>query len=223
MSRRLPCFAAVILGFALVPSWALAQTGKAVGGIKGSIKTIDANTGVITIADPNGKLSFVKMKQGGAFSLEGTAEPAFLAAGHVVDFNAKADRKGNIEGEIKEMRITELTGSLEPSFYSEERPAASDPPEKTYKYFIRGTVKANKDGDLQIQANNVVVKGKLAADAKISFSLTDYRLAQTGDELEVMKGVEGAPGYILGENVNIKCLQPVAPKKKGPIKRPGAK
>lgn len=229
MCRRPSLAAAVVLAVLLSPALAGAQAVdlskyKAVGDIKGTIKKIDGNLGVVEITDSAGKSIYVKMLPTTTISIDATAEPSFLTPGVVVDFSAESDSKGQIKGEIKAIRITELTKTVEPAFGPEDFANRFDPKDKdkVVKCFIRGTIVSNKDGELQIKAPNVMVKGKLAEDPKITVMVTDYRLAQEGDALTVQVGREFQPNQIFGTNVNIKCAQPLAAKTKG-ARRPAAK
>ena len=226
MSCRLSCVLAVVLGMFLTPVCSRGQAFdpkklKAVADIKGTIKAIDGNAGVVQLTDAAGKPIFVKMMPDTKISIDATAEPEFLNAGVVVDFTAECDAKGQVKGEIAELRICELTNTVQPAFNPSEFGKSFDPKNKdmTMKCFVRGTIVSAKDGELQIKANNTLVKGKLGASPKITVSVTDYRLAQEGDTLTVQLGREFQPGQIVGENVNIKCVQPLAPKKKGAAAR----
>lgn len=143
----------------------------------------------------------------------GTAEPDFLGPGMFVQFSAMVDKQGNCQGELKEILLYEPEATTGPVF-SLDDPVGTPSDSEVHKYFIRGQVKANRDGELTIVCSGQTVKAKIGDKTKITIGLSNIALATVGDKVAVV-GKEFEKNKIIAERVDITLSKPLAPRRRG--------
>lgn len=179
--------------------------------IKGKLSGLSA--GQLLVTDTDGKATLVVPSQKKLqFAVKGTATPEFLQRGVVVQFEAMIDKTGVVQGELKQLTITELSDKNPPMLADQGDPGQAERGE-TVKYFVRAQVQANKDGELTIGAPGKVLKVKLAPNCKIDLSVTDFTLCRAGDGVEVV-GDKPANGPVVADYLVITLAEPLTGKKR---------
>jgi hypothetical protein len=180
--------------------------------------------GVLLLKDAMNKDVAVKIMPTTKISVNGTAEADFLKTGTFVQFTTNVTPGGKqavVDGELGEVMVCEMSDIITPAFSLEgDAPAKKD---ASAKYFVRGKIMKNVKGDLSIMAGTTQVKAKLSPTAKIDVKVTDFTLAQAGDDVAV-DGREFAPGQIIGNTVDITIINPLVGKKrpKAAMKKAGS-
>lgn len=193
-----------------------AQVPRDVMGVKGKVNEV--GNGLIAITDAMNKQQLVQVLDTTKVSIEGTAEGDFLGPGVFVQFSARVNGKGEVQGELSDLMVCDVNDTARPTFAPED-PALPNPfkdrkdKDLTAPFFVRGRVMNNKAGKLQIAAPGVQLKATLAAAPKIKVAVRDYSLAQPGDDITV-DGKEVQPAHIVATVVQINMAKPLAPKKK---------
>lgn len=183
------------------------MTGKFVGLVPGqavvlNIKDSTEHPYWVLVQPPTSKLG-----------ITGTALPEFLKAGLLVSFTADVDDKGVVDQPVKELQIVSPSETTTPGLFREDR----DNKEST-RFYVRATIRTNKEGVLTMSAGGKQVQATLASDAKIKVESTDPKIAQEGDEIKLTgrmveefrsEGNQIKPGKIFGEKIDIVLAQPL--------------
>jgi hypothetical protein len=151
--------------------------------------------------------------------IEGTAETSFLHPGLSIRFSGKLDKKGALQGELKELEIFTPVGKSSRGIF----PSGSDDKAKPITkfeegaYSIRGTLSSYKEGEFTIAAGRKIT-GKIAKDAKITVRVDDFSLAQKDDTLK-MKGFyygnsrpspsQGRLGQAIAKEITVTMAKPL--------------
>ena len=150
----------------------------------------------------------------------GSADRGYLKPGVMVRFEAELDKKWQAKEPLEEIFVVTASDTAQPGIHWDE-PAGDDEQPRAKKraahetYAVVGTIKAFKDGQLQIVADGKSVKAAVAKDAKIKVEIDDYTLAAPEDEITV-KGrqaqapTDQLPGQLYGEEVSIELAKPLA-------------
>ena len=142
--------------------------------------------------------------------MKGEAEPSWLQTGMPVEFSGLflTNRKGEPSGKAREP-ITKLKvfSSREDLTKKANAPVAAAPPvgvakapkkgsflvgtkpkeeepENTASFVVKGMLRNAKGGRMTVTTGKTTYTADLAADAKITVNISDYRFARAGDELE---------------------------------------
>ena len=178
-----------------------------------------------------------------AFS--GKADPAFLRSGMLVQFAGTLNKKGQLQEKLDSLIVTSLREGVELGVYPEatggntaglfsdekpdEKPKKQPRPEAVPCRVTGYITKISRTGELTVNCRNATVTADLAEGAKLSVDLTDLRLAQAGDKVEVRGWyIKNQKGQAWSREVNISAANVLGePKKKPrdgdqpPEKKPG--
>jgi hypothetical protein len=235
---RLAAFVSAALALAVLQSPLLAQNQF---GIKkeppppydGKGNIVEVGPQGIQIKDSDGKSLIVGFDQKTKIAVTGTAEPGFLSPGLLVRFTATMTNKGQVQDKITELAVVEQ---------SETNKVGAQPdlePGKTLKeaekegpvtWIVVAPIRSFKNNQLMVAAGKAI-RAEVADDCKITVDVTNYTIAQEGDEIAVVgkllqdaqtMGDLSIPGQVLAEKVDITLVKPLtAPgKKKGAKARP---
>jgi hypothetical protein len=220
MSRHFWHVSPLLVAMALVASPATAQMDD-VMQLKGKLQQAFPQQG-IAMSDPmnNNQPVLIQITPSTKCSVDGTADPSFLGPGVPVQLTAEMTRLGVVQGEIAELMICDINQTNVPTFSPDDpTQATSKEKDAVGKYFARGTVMSNKNGQLQIKTPGALVKGKLSDSVKIKVAVSDYTWAKEGDAV-VVDGKKIEPGKIVATVVQITLAAPLeAPKKKLPVRK----
>lgn len=187
----------------------------------------EANDNAVRIMDEKNESWVVRMGDDTDVKVEGDADRDCLRPGVIVQFTAKINEKGVLQGEVDELEIVSFQGKASSGgvFAPDDDPAAAKPVRvvKAGNYRIRGAIKTCKDGKMCLIAGRTKVAGALADDAEVTLSVHDASIAKTGDTVKV-KGWYyprqrpnanfNQPGNAMGQEVTITLAKPFTVGKK---------
>ena len=137
---------------------------------------------------------------------QGSADPAFVKVGMMVEFNAKINKRGQAADPVQTMTIFTVREGRGVGLQAEgaagaggggglfsSKPMADDTEKKGPKgkeedavYRVAGQVtKVSRLGEMTINCAGTTVKADLAKDAKITVDVNHLDFAQVGDKVEV--------------------------------------
>jgi hypothetical protein len=220
MIRRVAVFAAA-LGMSLTGSQSLwAQKGQQ--GPKTTAVKID---GTVEQISPQGILVNQKdgKKIGMAFppnakvTLSGNAAPEFLKPGQYIQFTVNLDEKKKPTGDASKIQIIEQSAISSPGVFSEKGPDGK--PGEPGPYFVRGTVKSYREGQMSVAAGGPLMTVNVPASAAIPVTIADWDLANPGDQIsgdaQALAAQPNAPFTpAFAERIEIKSVAPITGKKK---------
>lgn len=162
-------------------------------------------------------------------TVTGTAEPGFLSPGLVVRLMAKMSKKGLIEEKIEKLQVVEPSETYKIGLQADLAPGENlKDAEKNgpVNYVIIGPIRSFKNNQLQIAVPGKAVRAEVAEDCEIELDVTNYLLANEGDEVSVKGKTFKAPQvggaapsqlFVIAEKLQITLAKPLsAPgKKKG--------
>jgi hypothetical protein len=217
MLRRAVLFSALVAGMGFPTFVAAQQAGPAGKPIKidGVVNKILPGQGIV-VDGKDGKQYGVGFNATSKVALEGTSGPDGLAAGSFVQFDVELNDKQEPVGDVKKIQMIDKSPINQPGVFSALGPDGK--PGAAGKYFIRGTVKTNKDGVLNIVAGTKSMTVKLDPAVSIPVFLDRWQLAKPGDGITgdgTAFDQAGAPmTLVLGTRVMIKAVAPIETKKK---------
>lgn len=235
---RLAAFVSVALVLAALYSPSLAQNQ--FGQIKKEATPYDGKGNIvevgpqgIQIKDSEGKTLYVGFDLKTKITVTGTAEPGFLSPGLLVRFTATMTSKGQVEDKISELAVVEASDTNKVGAQPDLEPGKSlkeAEKEGPVTWIVVAPIRSFKNNQLMVAAGKAI-KAEVAEDCKITVDVTNYTIAQEGDEIAVVgkllqeaqtMGDVTIPGQVLAEKVDITLVKPLtAPgKKKGAKARP---
>jgi hypothetical protein len=200
---------------------ALAQKGKGNAGPQATDVIIDATVeqvvpqGIVA-NDKSGKKYAIGFDGTSKIGLKGNAGIEFVTPGSFVQFDVDLDEKGMPTAEVKKIQITTQSPINEPGIFSSKGPDGK--PGEAGTYFVRGTVRTNKDDTLTVSAGNKQMTVKVAAAITVPVTVADWRLAKPGDKLKgngkayVVPNAPMTP--VLGTQIEITAAMPITKGKK---------
>ena len=202
--------------------------------LSGILKQI--GPGVLQIATDAGDQWLVRLEgrpQEMKLAFSGKADPAFLRSGMLVQFAGTVNKKGQLQEKLDSLIITSLregvevgvfpeaTGGNAGGLFSDSKPEEKPKkPAKTDAVPCRVTgyiTKISRAGELTVNCRNAAVTASLGEEAKVSVDLTDLRLAQAGDKVE-LRGwyIKNQKGQAWSRDVNISAANVLGEPKKKP-------
>jgi hypothetical protein len=174
---------------------------------------------------------------------QGSADPAFVKPGMLVEFKAKVNKKGQAADPVQSLTIftvregrgvgVQAEGGLakgEGELFSSK----PDEPEKKGPrvkgeddpmYTVAGQItKLSRLGEMTINCAGTTIKADLAKDAKVSVDVNNLQFAQVGDKVEVRARYpmgQKAAGQGLATQITVMGAKPLGEPKKRVL--PGAK
>jgi hypothetical protein len=163
----------------------------------------------------------------------GKAEPAFLRSGMLVQFAGTVNKKGQLQEKLESLIVTSLREGVEVGVFPESSGgntgglfSDSKPEEKPKKQpkadavpcRVTGYItKISRTGELTVNCRNATVTANLGEEAKISVDMTDLRLAQPGDKVE-LRGwhIKNQKGQAWSRDVSISAANVLGEVKKKP-------
>jgi hypothetical protein len=225
------------LALTLVAGLALAQEQQQVLSAK-NLAIEAVGPGMIQVKSERGETWIVRTTPGQSqVRVTGTAEPSFLHTGLFVSFEGEIDKKGAVQGDIKDMSIitqpaSKTAAGLFPSGGGADAKPVRNP--DAGKYEIRGKVLTYKDGVLTVMACKKI-SGKVDSSAAIKVDVSDLSLAQQNDIADVSARYTNEtkpdnnamrPGEAYAETIDVTISKPLtgAVKKvaKTPVSKKGA-
>lgn len=171
-------------------------------------KIVNVKRGLITAVDGDNQEGMIKVdpKETKVY-VSGTALPSVLRSGMFVRFTGKFDKATATEP-VTKLEIFEPSEDVDIGVFPE------DPTDPNSDVLVAGRVTAFKRGKLMMAAGRQKVQADVAEDAELTLQVSDYSLAQAGDEIRV-RGKLFAPGKIIGTQIDITLAEPLGePEKK---------
>lgn len=228
--------AALVLAALQSPLWAQNQFGikkEPPPPYDGKGNIVEVGPQGIQIKDSDGKTLFIGFDQKTKIAVTGTAEPGFLSPGLLVRFTATMTNKGQVQDKITELAVVEASETNKVGAQPDLEPGKSlkeAEKEGPVTWIVVAPIRSFKNNQLMVAAGKAI-KAEVAEDCKITVDVTNYGIAQEGDEIAVVgkllqdsqtMGDVTIPGQVLAEKVDITLVKPLtAPgKKKGAKARP---
>lgn len=131
-------------------------------------------------------------------SFQGSATPAFLRPGMLVQFNAMIDKKGEAQEPLGEIKVIsprmgiqiglQAGGNLGAGLFNSDDDDGNKKKKKarsdTSSYLVTGTLRSVSNGKMYIAAG-ATIKAEVADNCQVNFDITDFSLARQGDSVEV--------------------------------------
>jgi hypothetical protein len=118
----------------------------------------------------------------------GEAEVDCLRPGVFVKFTGELDKKGNLKAPIEAFEMFTAEGKANLGLFAAGDEDASAKPLRNPgagSYLIRGKLASFRDGSFTVVAGRTKLSGKVADDVKVTVTLDDLSVAQSGDKVEV--------------------------------------
>jgi hypothetical protein len=130
-------------------------------------------------------------------SFQGSATPAFLRPGMLVQFTAMIDKKGEAQEPLGEIKVIsqrmgiqlglQAGGNLGAGLFNSDDD--SDKKKKkvrsdTSSYLVTGTLRSINNGKMYIAAG-ATIKAEVADNCRVNFDIADFSLARAGDSVEI--------------------------------------
>lgn len=215
MLRRVLLASLVVLTAASISAPARAQQGKG-NAAKGASVLLDAKIdqvvpqGIIA-TDKAGKKYAIGFDQKSKVGLSGNAGVDYISNGMFVQFDVDLDAEGKPTSDAKKLLIVEQSNLNTPGVFSSKGPDGK--PGEPGPYFVRGTVRTNKDGVLTVVAGNKPMTVKVAADTMVPVKISDWTLAKPGDTIKGNGTSFAQPGapmtMVLGTQLEITAAGPI--------------
>ena len=158
----------------------------------GTIQDVGSN--MVSIKGANEQLWMVRLDPKAKIQVEGTAEAGYLHSGLNVKFAGEIDKKGALQGEIKQIEIFTPQDKRDIGLFAEgatdAKPVRNAP---AGRYEIKAKVNTFKEGQLTVTAGGKKITGKLAPDAEVKVNGGSLQFAQEGDTVR-------ASGWKMGQN-----------------------
>lgn len=202
--------------------------------LAGMLKQI--GPGVLQIATEAGDKWLVRLEgrpQEMKVSFSGKADPSFLKSGMLVQFEGTVNKRGELQEKLEQIVVTspregievgvypEATGGNTGGLFSDDKP--EEKPKKqarpdAVRCRVTGLItKIGRTGELTVNCRNGTVTAELADTVQVSVDLTDLRLAQPGDKVE-LRGwhVKNQKGTVWTREVNVSAASVLGEVKKNP-------
>ena len=229
MAARVRFFCAVLAASLAASSAAVIAQVPGVHSLEAS-GTLEAVRGnVLEVKTPMLEIWHVQIDPQAKVQVNGTAELDYLRPGLAVRFSGEIDKKGNLQGEVKDLEIfTPRKGDLglfETGAAEDAKPVRNA---GAGSYQIRGKISKLKDGEITVTAGKKVT-GKLASDAKVTVNVSEVTYAQPGDGVKVQgqyndpnrpNAERRIPGRAIASEVSITLAKPLVSKFKKPASSP---
>ncbi|HZL90281.1 MAG TPA: hypothetical protein VFB96_18090 [Pirellulaceae bacterium] len=202
--------------------------------IAGTLKQI--GPGLLHVATDAGDQWLVRLEgrpQEMKLAFGGKAEPAFLRNGMLVQFAGTVNKKGQLQEKLDSLIVTSLREGVEVGLFPEasggnagglfsdnkpdEKPK-KQPKSEAVPCRVTGYItKIGRTGELTVNCRNATVTASLGEEAKISVDMTDLRLAQPGDKVE-LRGwyIKNQKGQAWSRDVSISAASVLGETKKKP-------
>jgi hypothetical protein len=182
MFRRFVVASSVFSFVACLTSVSVAQQGK--NAPKGTAIKVD---GTVEQVVPQGILVTGKDKKQYAVGftptskvgLIGTAGIDYVKPGTFVQFEVNLDGKGVPTEEVKKVQITQQSNTVTPAISPSKGPDYKEG--EPDLFFVRGTVRTNKNGELTVVADKKSITVKVAEGVTIPVTIADWSMAKKGD------------------------------------------
>ncbi len=212
-STRLFLGMAVLLAVIFNASLVHAQRGKKKQGelppVNPRGKIVGVQRGLIKIVDGDDQTFLVKLDANKTqVHVSGTALPSVLRSGMFVRFSGQLTR-GRATEPVEKLQIFEPTEESELGVFSD------DPTDPNAETVVAGALRGFRKGRLTIAAGRQKVQANLAETVEVTLEVSDYSIAQAGDEVEVL-GILFAPGKIFASQVDITLVEPLGEPEKKP-------
>lgn len=202
--------------------------------LAGTLKQI--GPGVLQIATEAGDQWLVRLEgrpQEMKLSFVAKAEPTFLRSGMMVQFEGTVNKRGQLQEKLDLVVVTSPREGIEVGVYpeatggntgglfsdekSDEKPKKQARPDAVRCRVTGFITKISRQGELTVNCRNGTVTADLADGAKVSVDLTDLRLAQAGDKVE-LRGwhVKNQKGTAWSRDVSISAANVLGEVKKKP-------
>lgn len=164
----------------------------------GKLKGIGAG-GVLQVESDKGEQWLVALeRRPQEVSFQGSATPAFLRPGMLVQFTAMIDKKGEAQEPLGEIKVIsprtgiqiglQAGGNLGAGLFNSNDDDANKKKKKvrsdTASYLVTGTLRSIKDRKMYIAAG-ATIKAEVADNSRVNFDITDFSLAREGDSVEI--------------------------------------
>jgi hypothetical protein len=200
--------------------------------LAGKLKQI--GPGVLQIATDAGDQWLVRLEgrpQEMKISFSGKADPSFLKSGMLVQFEGTVNKRGELQEKLEQIVVTspregievgvhpEGTGGNTGGLFSNDKP--DEKPKKqarpdAVRCRITGLItKIGRNGELTVNCRNGTVTAELGDSVQVSVDLTDLRLAQPGDKVE-LRGwhVKNQKGTVWSRDVSVSAADVLGEAKK---------
>jgi hypothetical protein len=200
--------------------------------LAGTLKQL--GRGVLQIATAAGEPWLVRLDgrpQEMRLSFVGKADPSFLRSGMLVQFEGTVNKRGQLQEKLDRVTITSLREGIEVGVHPEatggntaglfsndepeEKPKKQPRPDAVRCRVTGFITKISRKGELTVNCRNGTVTAELGEQAQISVDLTDLRLAQPGDKLE-LRGwhVKNQKGTVWSREISIAAANVLGDAKK---------
>ncbi|HUE73144.1 MAG TPA: hypothetical protein VMP01_19825 [Pirellulaceae bacterium] len=192
--------------------------------------------GVLQIATAAGDKWLVRLEgrpQEMKVSFSGKADRSFLKSGMLVQFEGTVNKRGELQEKLEQIVVTSPREGIEVGIYPEAAGGntgglfSDDNPKEKPKKQARPDVvrcrvtglitKIGRKGELTVNCRNGTVTAELADTVQVSVDLTDLRLAQPGDKVE-LRGwhVKNQKGTVWTREVSVSAAEVLGEVKKKP-------
>lgn len=183
--------------------------------LKGKVAQVVPGQGILVEAS-DGKKIALGFHPTSKISMTGTAGADYLSPGMFVQMDVELDSMGKPAKEVAKLQITELSSINQPGIFSAAGPDGK--PGAAGMYLVRGTVRANRGGQLTVAAGPKTMTVQLSGAVSVPVTTSDWRMAQPGDEVsgdaQAYNAPQGAPFTpAMAEAVTIKAAMPFQTKK----------
>jgi len=222
MLRRALALSFIALSFVVVSLVAASSSAfaqKPPAAPKGTTILLDAKVDQVVpqgilATDKGGKKYAVGFDAKSKIGLKGNADIDYVTPGSYVQFDVELDAEGKPATEVKKIQITEQSAITEPGIFSSKGPDGK--PGEPGPYFVRGTVRTNRDGNMTVAAGNKQITIKVAEGVTVPVTLADWRMAKPGDAIKgngTAYPQAGAPTLVLGTLMEITAAGPIEKKR----------
>lgn len=202
--------------------------------LAGTLK--QAGPGVLQIETAAGEKWLVRLEgrpQEMKVSFSGKADPGFLKSGLLVQFEGTVNKRGELQEKLEQIVVTspreglevgvypEATGGNTGGLFSNEKPEEKpkkQPRPEAVRCRVTGIItKVSRTGELTVNCRNGTVTAELAEKPQVSVDLTDLRLAQPGDKVE-LRGwhVKNHTGTVWSRDLSVSAASVLGEAKKNP-------
>ena len=165
----------------------------------------------ITLTGKDGKKYAVGFGPTSKVALTGEGSADFLTTGSYVQMTVDMDGKGTATADVAKVQITVQGKDTAPGIIPAGGPDSK--PGQPGKYFVRGTVKSNKDGTLTVAAAGKQVVVKLSPTVTVPVTIANWQMAKSGDAISGEGTNMSQPGASLtlvrGDRIEIKAAMPI--------------
>jgi hypothetical protein len=173
------------------------EPARCVGKLKGMAQ------GVLQVETDKGEQMLVAIEaRPQDISFQGSATPAFLRPGMLVQFAATLDKKGEAQEEIGTIKVVSQRMGIQlglqagggfagKELFSGNEDEGGKKKKKTRAdaapYLVTGTLRSINNGKMYVAAGTTV-KAELSSNCQVSVDISDISLAREGDSVEVRQG-----------------------------------